>query len=183
MSVSRDGRFLLYRNTEPNVNWDLWALPLAPPGTPIPITRTPFQEMIGEFSPDGRWVAYQSNESGRIEVYVQSFPESTVRAQISARGGSQPRWRRDGREVFYLGLDGRLMAVPVTVDAQGQFLSDSPVPLFLTRTAGGPVPSPQKHQYAVSADGRRFLLNRMSEDSDPPHITLVLNWTGGLRAR
>jgi hypothetical protein len=88
MSVSRDGRFLLYRNTEPNVNWDLWALPLAPPGAPISITRTPFQEMIGEFSPDGRWVAYQSNESGRVEVYVQSFPESTARADLGRRRGA-----------------------------------------------------------------------------------------------
>ncbi|MGH9385754.1 MAG: protein kinase domain-containing protein [Vicinamibacterales bacterium] len=176
MSFSSDSRLLLYRNTGLNTNWDLWVLPLEPKGPPIQVTNTPFQEMIGEFSSDGRWVAYQSNEAGRFEIYIQSFPEPTVRAQVSTNGGSQPRWRRDGKELFFMALDGRLMAAPISVEAQGQIMPGPPVALFMTRTAGGPVPSPQKQQYAVSADGRRFLLNGQSGDSASSPITLVLNW-------
>ena len=85
---------------------DRGVLPLAGDKKPFPVVQTKFQEMIGEFSPDGKWIAYQTTESGQFEVYVQSFPEPGAREQISTGGGSQPRWRPDGKELFYVGLDG-----------------------------------------------------------------------------
>ncbi len=176
MGFSPDGRFLLYRVTSPNTNWDLLALPLQGEPKPVPVAQTSFQEMMGEFSPDSRWVAYQSNESGLYQIYVQSFPSPEVRAQISTNGGAQPRWRRDGKELFYIALDGRLTAVPVLIDAQGQIQAGTPTPLFLTRPAGGPVPGVQKQQFAVAADGQRFLVNTITDEAAAAPITLVLNW-------
>jgi Tol biopolymer transport system component len=179
MGFSRDGRFLLYRNTSEGTNWDLWALPFdgaVPVRKPFPVVQTSFQEQMGELSPDGRWIAYQTNESGRYEVYVQSFPQAGARTQVSTGGGSQPRWRPDGAELFYMGLDSRLMAATIAVDARGQLHSASPVGLFLVRTPGGPVPSPQKQQYAVSPDGQRFLVNSLTDEATTSPITLILNW-------
>lgn len=179
MSFTPDGRHLLFRNTNENTNWDLWVLPFGSDGRagkPFPVVHTAFQEMMGEFSPDGRWIAYQSNESGRYEIYVQAFPAPGARTQVSTQGGSQPRWRRDGKELFYLGLDSQLMAVSIAIDAKAQVQTGAPVPLFLTRTAGGPVAIPQKQQYAVSADGKRFLVNSLTDEATSSPITLVLNW-------
>jgi Tol biopolymer transport system component/aminoglycoside phosphotransferase (APT) family kinase protein len=179
MGFSPDGQYLLYRSTAPNTDWDLWVLPLGSErgsGTPIPIARTTFQEMMGEFSPDGRWIAYQSNESGQYEIYVRSFPGMEVRLQISTRGGAQPRWRRDGRELFYIALDGRLTAVALTLGPDGRLVPAEPKALFMTRTPGGPVPIPQKQQYAVSLDGQRFLINRLSDEGTGEPLTLIVNW-------
>jgi Tol biopolymer transport system component len=180
MSASRDGRFLLYRNTGPNTNWDLWALGLDGSATdrkPFPVVQSSFQELIGEISPDNRWVVYQSNESGRYEIYVQAFPQAGPRTQISTQGGSQPRWRPDGKELFFVGLDSRLMAASIDLDAQGQLQAGQPQTLFGMRTPGGPVPIPQKQQYDVSLDGRRFLVNSVSDAGTSSTITLVLNWS------
>jgi Tol biopolymer transport system component len=176
MGVSRDGRYLLYRNTAPNTDWDLWALPLLGEKKPFPVVKSAFQEMIGEFSPDGGWVAYQTNESGQHEVYVQSFPDPTTRTQISTAGGAQPRWRRDGKELFFVALDGRLMAAPLTLNANHLLEAGAPVPLFMTHMPGGAVPSPQKQQYAVSPDGQRFLLNIVLDDAGSSAVSLILNW-------
>ena len=90
MGVSRDGRYLLYRNTAANTNWDLWALPLSGEKKPFLAIESAFQEMIGEFSPDGRWIAYQTNESGQFEVFVRSFPEATTQRMISPCFTSPP---------------------------------------------------------------------------------------------
>jgi serine/threonine protein kinase/Tol biopolymer transport system component len=176
MGYSPDGRHLLFRVTSPSTNWDLWALPLQGDRKPFPVVNSPFQEMMGEFSPDGGWIAYQSNESGQYEIYVQPFDETGTRVQISTAGGSQPRWRRDGKELFYVALDGRMMAARVALGAGRQLEALSTAePLFMTRMAGGPVPSPQKQQYAVAADGR-FLINSRSDEATTSPITLVLNW-------
>jgi Tol biopolymer transport system component len=176
MDVSSDGRYLLYRNTGPNTNWDLWALPLVGEKKPFLAINSPFQEMIGEFSPDGHWLAYQTNESGQFEVFVQSFPEATTRTMISANGGSQPRWRGDGKELFFVALDNRLMAAPIAVNANRMLEPGPPVALFRTRMPGGAVPSPQKQQYAVSPDGQRFLVNTMVGDTASASVSLILNW-------
>jgi Tol biopolymer transport system component len=180
MGLSPDGRFLLYRNTAENTDWDLWVLPLdgdtSQSRKPVPVAQTSAQEMMGEFSPDGRWIAYQSNESGQYEIYVRSFPELSARVQISTDGGAQPRWRRDGKELFYIGLDGRLMAAPITFDTQGTLQVAAPIALFMTRTPGGPVPSPQKQQYAVAPDGQLFLINSLPAEATASPVTLVLNW-------
>lgn len=102
---SPDGRHLLYEEHDPDTRWDLWVLPVSSDRKPEPFVQTPSNEMQGQFSPDGRLVAYVSDETNRNEVYVQTFPASAHRWQVSTGGGSQPRWRRDGRELFYARLD------------------------------------------------------------------------------
>ncbi|MGH9256478.1 MAG: protein kinase domain-containing protein, partial [Vicinamibacterales bacterium] len=107
---SLDGRFLLYSSQGTGAESDLWVLPLTADRKPISVVQSRFDEIEGQFSPDGRWIAYASNESGRYEVYVQTFPESGGKWQVSAAGGAHPRWRRDGQELYYVAPDNRLMA-------------------------------------------------------------------------
>ncbi len=102
---SADGRFILYQNLDPKTNWDLWVLPLSGEQKPFPFLETDFDERQGRFSPDGKWIAYTSNASGEWQVYVQSFPASGGKWQVSTNGGAQPQWRRDGKELFYLSPD------------------------------------------------------------------------------
>lgn len=137
----------------------------------------------GEFSPDGRYLAYESNESGRFEVYVQPFPRAAGKWQVSNGGGTQPRWRRNGRELYYLAPDARLMAVPVAASADGRMVDIGvPVPLFQTRLATGPTAIAGRSQYAVAPDGR-FLLTTIVDNTAPSPITVVVNWTQLLKAR
>jgi len=182
MAISSDGRFLLYGAQVPKTGVDLWALPLTGDRKPFPVVLTPFDEMAGQFSPDGRWVAYQSNESGRVEVYVRPFPGPGGQSQVSQAGGTQARWRPDGKELFYVAPDSRLMAVGVTPDGQS-IDAGPPVPLFVTRLATGMNVYPAvgtKPQYAVAPDGR-FLMNMPVEGSTAPPITVVLNWEAALK--
>ncbi len=185
---SRDGGFILYRKLDPKTGFDLWVLPVLPQAgdrKPFAFVNTSFEEREGQFSPDGRWVAYQSNESGRFEVYVQPFPGPGGKWQVSTEGGAQPRFRADGRELFYIGLDGTLMAAPITPAAAGQPLeAGTPVALFPTRIAGGAVPGTVlKHQYAVAPDGQRFLINVTTEEAVTSPITLILHWKPGPRSK
>ena len=108
-----DNRYIVYTGSDPRTKLDLWTLTVAD-RTPIPFLRTPFNEMHGQVSPDGRWLAYASDESGTWEVYVQTFPVPGAKRTISVGGGAEPQWRRDGRELYYLAPDGTLMAVPVS---------------------------------------------------------------------
>jgi Tol biopolymer transport system component len=110
---SRDGRFLLYSTQDPKTGSDLWALPMMGERKPFAVLQSSFDEIEGQFSPDGRWLAYASNESGRYEIYIRTFPEAGRKWQVSVAGGVQPRWRRDGRELYYVAPDTRLMAVPI----------------------------------------------------------------------
>ncbi|HLL75094.1 MAG TPA: protein kinase [Pyrinomonadaceae bacterium] len=168
---SPDGRHVLY-----NAVSDLWVLPLFGERRPEPFVRTDFQEASGRFSPDGRWIAYTSNESGRFEVYVQSFPASGGKWQVSNGGGGSPRWRRDGRELFYLSADGKLMAVEVD-GSSDKFEAGVPAPLFEPRVGAISGDSP----YDVAADGRRFLVKVPAEETAPAPVTVVLNWTADLK--
>jgi len=179
---SPDGRFLLYTTT----GGDVWLLPLSGDRKPVPFLRTPFFEGWARFSPDGRWIAYQSNASGRQEVYVQPFREgsgapSTGIWQVSTDGGTDPQWRRDGKELFYLAPDRTLMAAEVKAGAT--FEAGSPRPLFAGRALAVSfvfaVSSPSN--YAVSADGQRFLVNTPIEDAAPPPIQVMLSWASGLK--
>jgi Tol biopolymer transport system component len=185
-SLSPDGRFLLYISIDPTSNADLWALPLgrgAEHGAPFVFLKTAFREAYGSFSPDGRWVAYHSNESGRAEVYVRPFvppgeagtaaPAAAGQVQISTAGGIHPVWRADGKELYYLDPDGDLMAAPVIV-AGGAVEPGVPVKLFSTRIYGGGVDIQQGRQYDVTRDGR-FLINAMVNDTIAP-ITLLQHW-------
>jgi Tol biopolymer transport system component len=170
---SADGRFLLYQILEPKTSYDMWILPLEGDRKPRVFLQTEFDERDGRFSPDGRWVAYRSNESGRNEIYVRSFPEPGGQWQISTAGGSGPRWRRDGKELYYIAPDGRLMAVPIA--SQGATLEPgTPLPLFQTRIFGGGN-NAARAQYDVAPDGR-FLINTLADDAVTSSITLLLNW-------
>ena len=144
---------------------------------PFPFLKTPFEERNGQFSADGKWIAYQSNESGRFEIYVQPFPGPGRKFQISTNGGAQPRWNKDSNEIFYVSLDSKMMAAPVKLSADGQSLeTGTPAVLFPVRIAGGPTPGINKQQYAVSSDGQRFLVNLAADEAVASPITLIYNW-------
>ena len=161
---SPDSRFILYRTVDPRTSSDLWALPLSGERKPFPVAQTPFLEVDGRFSPDGRWVAYRSNESGRNEIYVQAFPSGASKSQISTTGGAQPSWRRDGREMFYVAPDNRVMAVPIIVN--GSRIEAGKAVALISTDGGG---------YSASSDGQRFLLSDITEERAP--ITILLNWS------
>jgi len=170
---SPDGHYLLYTSDEPKGR-DLLALPMSGVDrTPIPVATTSFDENNGQFSPDGEWVAYETNESGsRFEVVVQRFPRTDGKWQVSTSGGSQPRWSADGRELYFIAPDGKLMATPVSASS-ATFTSGTPVPLFPAKVA--PFGGASKQQYAVSRDGR-FLIDQAVEAGAGSPITLILNW-------
>jgi Tol biopolymer transport system component len=137
-------------------------------------------EAMGRFSPDGRWVAYQSSESGRSEVYVQSYPPSGGKWQISTAGGTWPMWRGDGREIVYRSPDDTLFAVPVAVTANG-LAPGAPVRLFqrtLNKVGVG-----VRGRVVMTRDGQRFLLNVPAEDAVAQGATVVLDWAAGATAR
>jgi hypothetical protein len=146
--------------------------------------KTPFRESYGTFSPDGRWVAYQSNESGRQEIYVRPFvPPGGAGAaagtagnqwQVSTAGGISPRWRPDGKELYYLDPAGAMMAAPITVTG-ATFAPGEPVRLFPTRIFGGGEDIQLGRQYDVAPDGR-FLINAVLDAAAAPPITLLQNW-------
>jgi serine/threonine protein kinase len=172
---SSDGRFLVYRDIDEKTSWDLWILPMDGHSKPWPLVRTEFDERDAEFSKDGKWIAYQSNESNRFEIYVQPFPDSGTRQQVSTNGGTQVRWRSDGKELFYIAVDGRLMAVPIQVSSDGKrIIAGTPVPLFATQS-GDAVQTIYRPQYMVSANGQRFLMSTLTDEGASP-LTVILNW-------
>ena len=173
-----DGEHVLYVSNDPQKSYDIWALRLADGESPFVVVETEFEERDGQFSPDGRWIAYQSNESGRLEVYVQPFLRPGGRWQISTNGGAQVRWRGDGEELFYLALDGRLMAVPIRVVSGAQAIeAGAPPAMFPTRLGRG-VQTSNRQQYMVSPDGQRFLMNVIAESDTQSSMRVALNWTG-----
>jgi len=173
---SPDGRHLLYSTITSNVQ--LWLFPFSPDGDagkPFRLIDSPADVMQGNFSPDGRLIAYCSNESGGWEVYVQTFPLSDRKWQISTDGGYQPRWRAGGGEIYYLTRNRKLMSVPV--NAGPTF--GVPKPLFQTQVPSGI--NPLNMHYVPSRDGRRFLVNTQIGEPAPNPITVVLNWTAALK--
>ena len=173
---SRDGSLLLFQHRDLKTAADLWVLPIGRGQEPAPVVHTEFDERGGQFSPDGRWIAYASTESGRSEVYVQPFPGPGAKLPISVEGGAQVRWRADGNELFFIGLDDRLMAVPVTLPADGgPARVGTAAPLFPTHV-GGALQATSGQQYFASPDGRRFLMNTLLEGAPAAPITLILNW-------
>jgi Tol biopolymer transport system component len=181
---SRDGRFLLFTLVDAKTGTDLWALPMTGGGKPFLVVGTRFDEREGQFSPDGHWVAYVSNEGGIDEIYVQPFPGPGAKMQASTNGGVDPRWGRDGRELFYVAPDGKLMAVATHIEPNGPALNPGPpIPLFQTRLATGAnitVGFNARPQYAVAPDGR-FLMNVTADDNVVSPISIVLNWATTLK--
>ncbi|MBX3276449.1 MAG: serine/threonine-protein kinase [Acidobacteria bacterium] len=169
---SNDGKYIVYMKTGEKTAYDLWLLPLSGDRRPKPYLVTQFDERWGKVSPDGRRLVYQSNESGRDEIYVQAFPEPGRRVIVSKGGGALPRWRRDGRELYYVAPDDKLMAVPVEPGAN--FGTGTPVPLFDVGSYGR---RNNRYVYDVSADGQRILLLRPLEDATTRPLTVVQNWT------
>jgi Tol biopolymer transport system component len=183
--VSPDGRTLLYSVLSQKTGGDLWALPLDGDKKPFPVLQTAFDEWDAEFSPDGRWIAYESNQSGRLEIFVRPFPQSSGQWQVSTAGGTQPRWRADGKELYYMARDGRLMATPIAPTSDGQALTPgTPVALFAPSLASGTNVTVGTYtgrpQYAVGRDGR-FLVNVAVDAAETPPVAIVLNWDAPLR--
>jgi Tol biopolymer transport system component len=171
---SRDGRFIFFTSQDPSTGLDLWTLSLQGDRVPRIWLKTAFDESDGEVSPDGRWVAYMSNASGRREVYLRPFADRTTGGQwqISTGGGIYPAWSPDSQDVYYLDPDGTLMAV--SVQARGADIDPgAPVGLFQTRVSGGGAFANQGRQYDVASDGR-FLVNSVVDDIAP--ITMLQNW-------
>ncbi len=175
-SWSRDGQFILFTNWPLRAKAGIWLLPLTGERQPKPLLQTAaFDQIGGQFSPDGRFVAYMSNESGRTEVYVRPFPLSDDKWRISSGSGQLPSWRVDGKELFYVTDDGRLMSAEIR--ASGKFENGVPQQLFQTniKNSGGGL------CYAAAADGQRFLVNTFVEGDNPAPMIVVLNWTSGLK--
>jgi Tol biopolymer transport system component len=168
---SRDGKYILYTQ-----NTDLWLLTLPELKSSL-FLKAPSVVRNGQFSPDGKWVAYASNETGKWEIYVTSFPELRGKWQVSAGGGEQPRWRADGKELFYLSSDGKMMAAPVTTGAK--FDAGTPVTLFQA-TPRQPIPIYDLFVYDVSRDGQRFLIISEVKQVENAPMSIVLNWTAKL---
>jgi serine/threonine protein kinase len=170
---SPDGQFLMYYVPDPKTGTDLFVLQR---GTRAPIVflKTEANELWGQFSPDGRWVAYQSNETGRYEIYVRRFPAGGGPVPISTAGGIYPRWSHDGKELYFISPDAKMMAVPIHA-TETMVEAGAPNMLFPTRRLGGGLNViGRSHQYDVARDGR-FLINVETESSPSP-ITLVMNW-------
>jgi Tol biopolymer transport system component len=174
---SANGKFLLYQERHPQTRRDLrdlWILPLEGERTPWPWLNTPFDEFFAKFSPDGKWIAYTSDESGRYEIYVQAFtpgaPASGGKALLSTNGGLDPHWRRDGRELYYRSPDGKLIAVDVTLGAEVK--AGTPRELFSFGSL---------FSWEVTGDGQRFLLMTSADETSVPPFTVVLNWMAELK--
>ena len=170
---SHDGKYFLYRVRDEETGWDLWYLRSNEDGSgfgPVPFLQSPFGELVGKFSPDSRFVAYVSDESGGNEVYVRPFPGGDGKWQVSGNGGTQPRWSKDGKELFYVERD-TLMAVAVATAPS--FTSGPVTRLFQDASLPGTTP-----RYDVSADGRRFVLIEpvAVAEEKPPSIHIVENW-------
>ena len=172
---SADGQYLAgYRGTRDV--FDVWVMPLARDRKPFALMTTRFAEQEPAFSPDVRWIAYSSNESGQWQVFVEPFPATGDKFQISRNGGRWPTWRSDGKELFFLAPDGTMMATPLT--GQDRFEAGVPQALFPTSLANQP---PGQRHFAVSKDGQRFLINAVQQSANQRQITVVVNWTALLQ--
>jgi Tol biopolymer transport system component len=172
---SPDGKYVLMEVSDQAGGLDLWVLPMFGDYKPYPLLNSSFNEAQGHFSPDGKWFAYISNESGRQEVYLRRFPECDSQVQVSNGGGAQPHWRKDGHELFYMRSDRQLMAVDVKLGSSA--VVGEPKALFTTSVLGFTSPN----RYAVSADGQKFLVNSAVQQINQTPITVVINWTAGLK--
>jgi Tol biopolymer transport system component len=177
-SFSPDGKLLLYNTFgDPKTRSDLMVLPLSgdQQAKPFPFRNTSFADGQGKFSPnDGAWIAYASDESRQPEVYVAPFPGPGGKKQISTAGGTEPIWRPDGKEIFYIAADNMLMAAEVT--PKGAALDVGVVrPLF------GPIPAANGSRYDVSADGKSFLVRTVPLQTSAEPLTVIENWAAGLR--
>jgi Tol biopolymer transport system component len=172
---SHDGALIAFIRTGPGTGSDIWLVDVTGAGKPFPFLATNALETGAMFSPDGRWIAYSSNESGEDRVYVQPLPATGAKYQVSRSGGIQPIWREDGKELFFLALDSTLMVVRIA--SSTPFEVDSPRPLFAT----GLTDLSTRRLYAVSKDGARFVVNVPQDLFAPPTLTVIVNWLGAVQ--
>jgi Tol biopolymer transport system component len=180
MDASPDGRYLVFTDANRATIRDIWILPLSPPAPPRPYLRTPAVEQDARVSPDSRWIAFVSSESGRAEVYVAPIDDPGAKRRVSSDGGLAPRWRQDGRELVYIDLADTFMTIAFT---GGLLVGETePRPLFsagrLFRNPGGGFGEPY---YDLAPDGQAFLVNRLLHDPALEPITVVLNWPALLK--
>jgi eukaryotic-like serine/threonine-protein kinase len=174
-SWSADGLYLLYFTIDPKNRTDIWVLPMSGDRKPFPFVQTPFTDVWGQFSPDGKWVAYQSDESGQDEIYVRSFaPVVEGQWRVSTTGGVHPVWRPDGKELYYISRTGEMMAVSISAVGVEVTLG-APARLFDPHILFGGVDAATGRQYDAAPDGR-FLINRELDAEASPPITLIQNW-------
>jgi Tol biopolymer transport system component len=174
--LSSDGRWLLFDRFEPAKGGDIYLLPMEGTHQPVPYLKEAAGERSPRFSPDGRWIAYTSNETGRAEVYVQPYPASGAKWTISTSGGSVPQWRADGKELFYQGPDEAIYGVAMTLGAS----LDAGPPKQLFRRHLQVQGGISRNRWAVTADGQRFLLNVALEEKVSAPFSLVLDWPQGM---
>jgi serine/threonine protein kinase len=180
-SITPDGRYIAYMKRDPksNTNFDIWAFPTFADTSggqkPFPVVATNFLDVTPSFSPDGKWLAYANDETGRMEVYIQPFPSGAGRWQVSTAGGSRPNWRKDGKELFFFDRDQQIMAVDVNQNGASLQLG-TPRALFKAITVSAAL-----GPYAVSADGKKFVMNMLLPESGTEPLTLITNWTADLK--
>ncbi len=180
-SWSRDGKYLIYdRNGGTRTKVDLWILPMTGEAKPFAYLETVFEEAHAQFSPDGRSIAYASNESGRSEVYIQSFPIGGGKWQISTAGGDQPQWRADGKELFYIAPDRNLMSVSIAESSTTTIEVGRPTTVFQTIMPLSGI-TDDRNNYVPSRDGQRFLVNTLADTGNLQPLIMVLNWTSELK--
>ena len=172
---SHDGRFVVFNYGSGSTG--IWALPRNGDPKPFPLVQGERNQVHAQVSPDNRWLAYSSSESGQFEVFVQEFPKGQHLVKISTGSGQSPHWRGDSRELYYLTADARIMAVPIRVGATLE--PGTPAELFQIRTVGEPF-AVARRQFQPTTDGQRFLVRTPLDDSVTPLI-VTLNWTAGLK--
>jgi len=178
LDVSNDGRLLVYSDASRSTNQDLWLLPLEGDTTPKPYLTTEAWETAARFSPDGRWLAFVSTESGASEVYVAPVEDARAKYRVSAAGGIAPRWGRDGKELLYITQDGNLVSVPLVV---GRFVQrGTPTMMFKLGSLYESANLRGNAAYELTPDGQRFLVNRVLRDPAQVPLTLLTNWTAQL---
>ncbi len=173
---SRDGRYIIYSAFAPDRAWDIWVVPLEGDRKPRPLLRARFSELDAQLSPDSRWLVYVSDESGRYEVYVSSFPDGAHKVQVSTAGGTSPNWAPDGRQLYYVSPEKKLMAVDIKLAPA--FAAGVPKPLFAMPASG----TISTHEYQVARDGR-FLIAAPVEEWSAGPFTVVLDWPAALKKK
>ena len=173
--ATTDGRFLIFRQIEPKTRADVWMMPLTGDRKPVPLLNSEFAEGNAQVSPDGRWLAYNSDETGQYEIYVRPFPEASQKWKISTSGGEQPRWRKDGKELFFISADRHITAVPIKAVAGPKPVLEAGAPEALFESKTGSPSLVPTFQYAVTGDGKRFVLVSSGETAEAP-LTVVVNW-------
>ena len=174
---SHDGRYIAYVINDPKTKIDVWVLPVSGNQKPFPFANTEASERGARFSPDGKWLAYVSDESGVPQIYVETFPSSGGKWQVSTSGGYHIAWRQDGKELFYVAADRKMMAVDIKGEG-ANFEAGPPKPLFELRV---PTFTGSQAQFAVTPDGQKFLIANTHGENKSEPITVALNWTADLK--